>query len=480
MIGSKYITIDWKNWVQGMTSSNYTEDGGFALGTGGSSPSTTCVNPLITPGLLNFPASPVDKSTNLSGSIIASCDDASGTYNQLFVTDSGKFYGWNGTTLSSALATDATRQYTAGKTDMAPYSSYAYGTSNTYVWEWVVTTATINQTYFAFPSSSGSASWAPGSCPHPVLVYEGNIYYANGPQLLRQTAPGGTPTEILLLQNFGEVIIALGIDPGSGKMVISTSSGINASGTLPKTNRVLYYDGFSNKVIKVVPTDSIITCFFNLMGTLFIGYGQNWGYWTGTGIQFLRKLNVGLDGQELIYKHKVTNIGHILYIAEKQRVLAFGEIMQGKGRSWWYIYQNFPSGVSTNLSFVANIGSNKLGFSYATSQFFSLDVSSSSDIYSNSLVYSFKYEFPRPVTFNSLVLDYAGLLPQNTDMGTVYLYTDDDQSQLIATVNTTRADVSSFTCPWPTTTTRSIQIRYLASRNLPAIERWTITYNDKE
>ena len=474
MIGSKTITIDWKNWVQGMTTTNFTEDGGFGVGTGGTSPSTTCVNPLITPGLLNFPANPTDKSTNLTGQIIASCEDPAGSAARLFVSadadGDGRFFSAvSDGTLTVRGSEDTGANYVQGKTDIIGFQGEAYVTNDQYIVRWQQP-ATFNLTFFNFSDALA---------PHPALVYENNAYYGDGNELLRQTTAGGTPTVILTLPT-NQVIVSLGIDPGSGKMVISIIDEINASGTLNVVSRVGYYDGFSNKLIKVVLCDEMITCFYPVGGTLFIGYGQKFGYWTGTGIQFLRKINISLDNAELIYKHHITNIGQIVYFLEKQRILAFGEIMQGKGRSWWYVYQNFPSGVATNLTFVTHLASNRLCYSYSTSQFFTLDTSSESSIYNNSLVFSLKYEFPRAVTFNSLVMNYSGLLPASTNMGTVYLYSDNDATQLIATVNTSRSDISEFTCPWPTIQTRSIQIRYLAERNSPAIERWVITYNDKE
>lgn len=479
MIGSKHIEINWKNFVQGMTTTNFTEDGGFSTGDLSSSSYVSIVNPKVNPGLLHFPELSVDKSTNLSGEIIASCEDAGATYNRLFVTDSGKFYGWDGTTLSAALATDSTRSYVAGKTDMTPYGPYCYGTSATYVWEWVVTTATISQTYFAFPNSSGSASWDPASYPHPVLVYEGNIYYANGPQLLRQTTVGGVPAEILLLPNYGEAIIALGIDPASGKMLISTQSGYNASGTKNKLSKVQYYNGYSNKVDKVVITDEMITCFYNNGGTVFIGYGQNFGYWSGTGIQFLRRLNIALDSDTLLYKHHVTSVGNILYMIEKHRIIAFGEVMQGQGRSWWYAYQNRPSGTATNLTNISNIGGNKLVFSFATSKFLTLDLEGVTAISGNGVWHSKIYDFPRAVTFNSITIQYSKNVSANTTIGELYIVDDTGTQTQIAVITTAETTKSIFDCPYPTIKSRSLQIQYIASENT-GVERITMFYNDKE
>jgi hypothetical protein len=476
MIGGKYFEIDWRNFVQGMTSSEYTDDGGFSPGSATGIKSTN-INPTHTPGLLQFPALSDDKSTNLSGEIIASTYCPVTTYETGFVTDTGKFYGWNGTTLSTAIATDSTRAYTAGKTDMAPYGPYIYGTSATYIWEWIVTTATINQTYLAFASSSGGASWTPANCPHPVLVYEGNIYYGNGPQLLRQTTVGGTPTEVLLIPNYNEIIVALAIDPGTGKMLISTEGFTNISNATERLSKVQYYNGFSNKVDKVVITDEMVTSFHPVGGTVYIGYGQNFGYWTGTGPQFLRKLNISLDNTTLLYKHHITNIGNIIYMIEAHKILAYGEVMLGQGRSFWYANQNFVGATPTSMSCITNIGSGELAYAFPTAKFSTIDTTTVADISSASNFLTKKYRFPREVTFNGIIVEYSTDVTTSTNIGTWNIIDDTGTQHTLEQINTSETK-RIFEITNPTINTRSIQLLYSPDRN-EAVERITVFYNDK-
>jgi hypothetical protein len=472
MIGSKYIEINWKNWVQGMTTSNFTEDGGFSIGIGGANISS--VNPLITAGVLNFPASPTDKSTSLTGQFIASCEDTTGTYARLLVSrdesnGDGRFYtSVSDGTLTQRGSNDSASDYIQGKTDIVSFDGEAYVTNAANLVRWQLP-ATLNFTFFAFSDAAA---------PHPALVYENNAFYGDGNLLLRQTAAGAAPTTILTLPT-NQVIVTLGIDPGSGKMLLSIVDELNLSGTLNAQARVGYYDGFSNKLIKVVLADEMITCFYNVGGTLFIGYGQKFGYWTGTGIQFLRKLNIALTNEELLYKHHITNIGQIVYLLEKNKILAFGEIVQGKGRSWWYLRQNAPAGSPVNMTFLTYMSSNILVYSYATSQFFTIDTSSSASHDANGILFTRKYDFPRNITFNNLVIDFESALTANVTAGTVYLFPDDGSTPLIATVVTTQSGILTFQCPWPTQQLRSFQIRYISSTNL-GIERMTIFYNDKD
>lgn len=463
-----------------MTSSNFAQDGGFSIGispTDGASASV--VNPLITPGVLNFPASSTDKSSGLTGEMIASCEDPAGSAARLFVSSDtdqdGRFFSADSTgTLTMRGSEDTSHNYVQGKTDAIGYKGEAYVTSDTTIVRWQQP-ATINTSFYDLTSTYSGAA----NVPHPALVFEDNAFYGNGNILLRQTSAGGTPATILSLPS-NQVIIALGIDPGSGKMLISVVDQYNLSGTINSQPRVLYYDGFSNKASKVVLVDSMITAFYNVGSTVFIGYGQKLGYWNGAGIEFLRSLDIGLINTQLLYKHRFTNIGDILYIVEKNRILAFGEIMRGQGRSFWYLLENLPSGVpGTILSLLVNLGSNLLSYSYATSQFFTLDISSTATINGFSQLYTLRYDFPRPVTFNNVVLDYVSALPASTLVAAVYLKYDNAGSQQVGSVNAGSETKTTFECPYPTIETRSIQILYTALAVAP-LERMTIFYTPKE
>ena len=413
-LGKKLFEFNQGDIVRGMSASDDLSDGGY-------SNLTEKANITKTPGVLYFPAPSTDASTAVADTIIASCEDNSATYERLFLGSGGKFYGWNGTTMA-VVATDATRTFTRGITDMASYNLYTYGTSTTYVFEWNVAGASVNQTFFAFPSSSGSSTWTAAFVSHPCITYEGNIFYGNGPQLLRQTAVGGTPAEILLLENSGEVIVALGVDPGSGKMLISTTSRYNASDTVNTINRVYYYDGFSNKPLKVSIVDDLVTMFKTVGSLIYVGYGQNLGYWDGSGIQFLRRVAVSLDNNDLIYKHRVTNIGSTLYLIENTQILAHGPVYGGGGKVFYYAFKNDVN--SNDFSHIANIGQNKLGLAYATSLFSTWDSSSIATISSTTFKTNV-YDFPDEVWLERLRIIWKNTVASNQTYGYVRFVGED-------------------------------------------------------
>lgn len=464
-LGKKIFEFSAKDMMRGMSTSDDLADGGF-------SPLTDAVNLTTTPGVLYAPASPTDKSTNVADSIIASCEDSSGTYNRLLLGTGGKFYGWNGTSMT-LVATDATRAYIAGKTDMATFGAYTYGTSATYVWEWIVTTGTINQTYFAFPNSSGSSNWTPANVPHPTIKFEGNIYYGNGPQLLRQTALAGTPTEILLLQNSNETIVALDVDPSSGRVLISTTSSPNISDTLNNINRVYYYDGFSNKTLKVSIVDEMVTAFKSVGGLIYVGYGTNLGYWDGSGIQFLRKLNLAFDNTELVYKHHLTNIGTTLFIIEKTKILAHGQVHQGN-RVFYYVYKNNIN--TNNIQHITHLGQGLLGISFATSKFYTLDTTSVSTTGTQTFFTNF-YDFDEEVMFERVKIIWKNQVSNNVDPGSIRFLNEDGivtsvgQSGIFDLKNTTGAAISSKNIENINIKSQQLQCEILLDTTNPGIVR---------
>lgn len=376
--GRKIIVWDESEIIKGVSSSDDLADGGFST-------NTDSINPIAVPGVIYQPAAATDKSTNVTGEIIASCEDPliNGA-DRVFVDDEGHFYTWNGTIMTLA-QTDGAHDYVQGKTDMAAYQTAVFATSATHVVKWVVDSS-FSATYYAF---TGAAGGADGVVPHPCLTYEDNIYYGNGNLLLRQVGVSGTPAVVLTLPD-DRKIVTLAIDPGSGKMLISTTGNLNLSDTKNCLAKVYYYDGRSNKTDKVVQVEQMITAFPTSEGGLYAAYGNNLGYWNGNGASFIRNFpDITASNTQLLYKHHFTNVGSTLYFIVRSRIFAHGPVRQGGEHVF---YPAFKNG-STDLTHIANIGSGFLALAYATDQFFtwsttSVATANGQDIYSN------EYTFP--------------------------------------------------------------------------------------
>lgn len=412
MIGKKEIVITAADILQGMSSSPDSGDGGF-------SPETTQVNPLITEGVLYAPAAPTDKSTNLAGNILASCEDPQVLGNaRYFLDDAGKYYTWNTSTLTLK-ATDSTNTYVFGTSDFVPYMGAFYATTaNAATGDQVVLydgATTVTPTWWHTTKSQAYLNLA---CRHPLLVQNKTLYI--GDKNLIHSWDNTNVVNSLLTLATDQSITALGTDPTSGKMLVAVSTGTNYSNSQNTTAYIGLYDGVNpTQFVRKIPVEEQIDAFYNVGGITFVTYGQNLGYFTGTGVKFLRRFkNVTLNGANLAYKHHITNILNTLYIVDGNQILAFGEIIKNQP-VFYYLYANTPSGTPTNIGMIANVGNNILGIGYSTNKFFTLDTRSvaSSNL---STLYSKKYQFARPIEIETAKVLYDTDIASGVTVANLY------------------------------------------------------------
>lgn len=465
MIGSKSFDIGAKEFIEAMTSNDNLFDGGFSNRSVG-------INSYVSPGVLSFASLVADISANLAGAMLGSCEDAALLgEDKLFLSRSsngdGKYYTYSSGTGLTLKRTDSTNDYIFGASDIAFYQGSAFGTSDQAVAKWTVDSL-FNASYYSF-SSTG--------VPHPELVYQDYIYYGDRNLLLRQSGASGAPATILTLPS-SQTITALGIDPGSGNMLIATTTAQNISDTRTVPARVQYYDGFSNKVLKTVIVDDTVNAFFPTGGTVYLSYGQSLGYWNGAGIQFVRNLGLSFDNTALAYRNHFSNIGTTLYVIEGRKVMAFGEVIRGRAPVPRYIYRD----ITHDLSLITNLGQNKLAIAGSTSisaatgnVLYALDTSSTATL-GTADFYSLRYNFPRPVTFSSVTIEYASAMPTDGNpIGAVQIIDSQGNSTTIAQPTNTVANQFEVDCPWQSLTTRMIQLNYTPQQATP-IRRFTVFY----
>ena len=466
MIGKNTIELDAKDFVKGMSSSDHIADGGF-------SSKGNHINLTKEVGVIYSPASLVDSDTDnrLTGNIIATTEDDDGFlgYERKMVTSDGKYYRYNATKIpEAALRTDAVNTYAVGFTDMITFDNEIYVTTKEKLVRWDEGAAVFNASFASFTKTT---------YPHPAIVYENNAFYADGNVLKKQTSAGGALSAVLTL-SADQIIITLGIDPGTGYMLISTTSSLNASDTLRGTQKVLFYDGFSNKPIKAVIVDDMVLSFYSVGGTVFVGYGQNIGYFNGSGITFLRKLaNVTLSGDEILYKHKITNIGNRLYVVDGRQVLVFGEI-QRNNKVFYYAVQNKEN--TNKLISIFDVGSGKLGMSFDINQFFTFDTTSVATTYGVDF-YSNKFNFPRPVIIRSAFVEYANAVSNAVTPLLLYIYDEKQNSTQFSSFQNTTGAAEYFRESLSLgVKVRTLQIYGVLQNANPGIRRIIISYDVAE
>lgn len=473
MIGSKTYEIGPNEFLAGVTSGANTEDGGL-------SNETTAYNPIAVPGVLYAPGAVTDASTNLTDEIIASCEDPILNYNRALLDDTGAVYTLDGSTLTKQ-ATCATDNFTAGETDMVPFVRSSglqlfiistKGSAGDLV-KWDGSTG-LDESWWKTTLAQSQMSGVPY---HPLLVYEQNLFVGDGSKLHRIAADLTVSNTILQL-TYSETITALGVDKGTGKMLIATVLGNYVSNlTRHVRSRIYLYDGFSNKTIRVIETSGLISSFKNTDSTTYAFYGNKLGYFTGAGIKYLRTLTTATGA---VHPHLAATNDNALYWAEGFKIMALGETLRDN-KVFYPALQ--PSTSSQNITCLMTTAPNTLGYSYASSKLFTHDISSVAAIQTGgATVYSKRKKFERHVTFNGIIFEFDQAAPSNVNLISVQIKDSNGNTSTAQTLNTARADLYEWEVTWPTIDTRSIQVilTFPAGSNVVGIRRATVFYTPKE
>ena len=420
MIGSKQFEIKGVDFIKGMSTAPNIADGGF-------SNETVAVNPIASVGVIYGPPTLFDRTSNLiNGNIIMSSGDATFTGSQKFLgTDTGYFYSLDNTYTPTARQSAVAGTYTQGYSDMVQYGVsaevYTFVTTSTNIVRMTGATLTgLDATWWTGTMAQTALGTNPiggatgVSTPHPMLVFEDSLWIADFNRLHK--FDGTTASYGFLLLPIDQTIVALGIDPSTGKMLISTTQGANAGDTVPKICKILLYDGFSPRPIRSVIVDDMVTAIYPMGGTVFMAYGLNLGYWNGSGITYLRHLkNTTFDAFSLVYKHKITSVAKTLYVTDGVQILAYGEILPGQKR--FYYANKATLGSPTTITALMNLGvistgtiMQDVGVAYdngtnkgmgSFGQFYTTGVNNL------GLFYTHKYEFLRRVQIKEILVEFA-------------------------------------------------------------------------
>lgn len=494
MIGKYHFDIGAEDWLNGLTSGVNTNDGGL-------SPETTHLNVTKVPGVLHAPGAVTDESSGMSGEIIATCEDSTYLGKDRFiltfdngVDDDNNIYWFDGSTLTLKATTSA-QICQQGTTDMVDFNGKVYITTKAgqdgeiieydktinIVEDWWTNAAHLNQTL----NLSAFTAW------RPLQVYERHMYVGDANKVHRISQDEYVDNGLLTL-DVNEAVTALGTDQGSGKLLVATSFGTDYSATNHYRTRIHVYDGFSNKVIRVVPIEGLVTAFKNIGNTTFVFYGHKIGYWTGSGIEFLRSRNCATGtNTTLINPHRACGLDNTLYYVDtlvgtggvNKQIMAYGETINGKRAFYPVLY---PAAASGTLTSLFPVRAHELGYGFSDNKFYTFDVNSIAAVTNGGAqIYSKRYNFPRDTTIHGAIVEFDEALP-NVDKSMFSLSFIDSKGTTSSTpsVNPTgRTDIHSWEFTYPTIETRSLQVRVNIGGNetdVVGIRRITVFYTPKE
>lgn len=392
MIGRYQLQLGAEQLISGMSSSDYATDG--ALGT-----SSDQLNPFVTPGIIRAMASASNRSTNLSADLVASSEDSQvvGGVNRVLVDTGGAIYSSASNGALTKQISAGSDSYSFGVTDMVAFAGNNYISSTTHLVQVNTSGWTRTEAFKVFNDSSAL---------HPLLVYTGTglLYFGDG-NLLKKMDSTGTVTTVLTLLT-SEKIVALGIDPLTGLMLVSTQASYNPTDSFQLRGIVYMYDGVSAEFSRKILVEDMVCAFYIVGGTVYVGMGLSLGIWTGSGVTFLRKLSnaqVNLQS-DLPYKHHFANVRNILCVVDGTKVLTYGDVVTGKKGFFYSAAQN--NGNST-LGMICNIGNNQLGVGSTSLNFFVYSFTSTSG--GGAALYFNNIYFPRPVFIHRIRVITTGI-----------------------------------------------------------------------
>lgn len=434
------LVIDAKNFARGMASGKYAQDGFF-------SPEIYAgVNLTYKPGAIYGQPAATDISPTSSGVFSATCKGGGasaglGYKNNYGVTESNKFYTYDGSSWSLGATGGGSKQYVGGKTDMIFYKENLYTTSNTDITLATLSTYAITGVNESWWTSTKGKSSLSSVFPHPMVIFEDILWIADGQYLHKWDNTTATSQAFTLTDD--QNITALGVDPSSGRMMIATTQGANASGTLPRMNKISFWDGTSSKVLRAVNVDAMVTSFHVVGGTVYIGYGKNIGYWNGSGISWLRTLSkiTSYSASLLPYKHRITSIENTLYVVDGSQVLAYESVLAGYPKVFYYVYGaingTFPIQL---LNTICDFGKGNLGISHTDGSgvnYFmkfptrTLTTGSSTDAFQS--IFTTFFTFKKKIRIKMIKLAFTEAIENNKSPWGVWAYGSDNGAPITFT-----------------------------------------------
>ena len=204
----------------------------------------------------------------------------------------------------------------------------------------------------------------------------------------------GTYTPNVLTLGPKEKIVAMGIDPSTGLLMLSVSTIFDKDDSIASSKMVYLWDGISTTPSRKIWVDDLITAFINVEGQVYVGQGLIVGVWNGNGVTYLRKLlNASLTQNDLLYKHHMCNTRNILHVVDGFNVVSYGTVMgQTKG---WFNTAYVPNTPTNHIYSISPIGPNKITIAAATNKLWQFDYSAVTagqiTLYFNNIY------FPRPI-----------------------------------------------------------------------------------
>lgn len=323
-------TLKAKHFLAGESVSEWDDNGGF-------SPESYGLNLTYKRGNLYFSPSPTDRGgATLTGNILASCFDPASLGNDAYhLDDDGAFYTLNGATFTKKQTVTADT-FLLGTSELLPFQGNIYATSLTRVIQLTNNFAAVD------------SSWWTGlqpACRHPIERVEDKMYIGdlNVIQIFDGTNTSGTGAGSITLP-LNVNVTSLRRHPDGKNLIAFAGQTIDYSHTRPNAGYIYIVDTNLKTWVREIAIEAQVEGSRLVGGVVYVTYGDQLGYFTGSGIKFLKKLQTSAT----TYSHNMSNMEDIFLIRDGTNIKAYGDL--GRGKVWWTILKN-----NTNSQNINNI-----------------------------------------------------------------------------------------------------------------------------
>lgn len=326
----KNLIIDNKNWQVGSS----TDDGSDFDGIAGLSPDYKGQNYYASKGdaLAGQPSLVTMSGYLAGGSIIAAIVDPSiGGKDALFVTSLGNFFYSDGLTFSSFLDDSAhSTEYRKGKTDLKYFKGSFYATRNTDIVKFETNLSTKDLTWWTVTKAKAALN---STGPHPMEIVEDTLYIADLNEI--HTWDGITAVKGQFALPTGYIITTIKVHPDGRYLKVFATDTINMDHSDQVESKMYLLDTTTLEFINEYDLTEQVEGAINLGGTTFLTFGDNFGYFDGSGLKTLRKIEYVGNSLTPLFTPYLSTFGQTIIIPSTHYVMAYGDV-SGKGNIFFY------------------------------------------------------------------------------------------------------------------------------------------------
>lgn len=393
------LIIDAQNFLAGISTNDNIADAGY-------SPKSKGMNPLYDKGVLHF--QPREFAITYAGTrvVVGIGNEADTNHEGLIVDSAGRFMYINSGAGSTTLVdTDTSQDYVRGQSDIIFFNGKAYITSDEDIIEWGVGVAAPNTLDLNYWTTSLSQAALSGQNKHPLEVVEDTMYIGDGNEIHTVDTAETAVTAAMTLPEGLEITRLT--KHTNGRDLIAFCTQHNTFGNLKHVRNVAYIiNTVSLEFSEEIKLDDTVTSARNIGGIIYVIYGTNLGYFTDSGIVFLRELKVEYSTESsLIYNNRMCDVSDMFLCVEDNQhsVLAIKDL--GLGKSYFYPINETDSEV---INCIFSIGEKKIVMCKDNALYtvnFTLDSSTSS----SKLLYTNKYPLPARAWIRRVEVEHTPL-----------------------------------------------------------------------